>query len=122
MNESMLGANRGSPQDSAATLRALARTVLVALAVLWLLAGATAVAALNGLHQTYAAYAVLLPAIPFVLFAAVTGGSTRDGWLWNSTYGFPYLNLAGVFVVYLVPGILVLAWVLKRRRLDSSGG
>jgi hypothetical protein len=83
--------------------------------MLWLLAGGAALAALHGWDSTAAQFALILPAIPLALLAEATGDSPRSGWLWDSAHGPPFLNLAGVLLVYFLPGLLVLAWLLKRR-------
>lgn len=57
------------------------------------------------------AFAELLPAMLFRC-----SGNCVDGFLVDSAHGPPFLTVAGVFLVYLMPAVL-LAWQARRKLL-----
>ena len=62
-------------------------------------------------------WAVILPAIPlYELSTAVDSAVRTSGLLWDSAHGPPFLNSAGIFVIYVLPGVVALALLFIPRR------
>lgn len=63
-------------------------------------------------------WVVFLPAVPlYVLSTAFAKSTVTHGVLWDSAHGPPFLNAAGIVLVYMVPivfGITLLVSASKR--------
>jgi hypothetical protein len=61
----------------------------------------------------------IVPAVPFYLISdLLTAGTAQRGLFWDSAHGPPFLNGAGVGLVYVLPGVV--AAVLLTITLFSS--
>ncbi len=57
-------------------------------------------------------WVVILPAIPLYFLSSGSGGTVTHGLLWDSAHGPPFLNTAGIVLVYGVPIFLAIALLL----------
>jgi hypothetical protein len=97
------------------------RRLLLAFALTWLALGVIGLTAFTRFSTPIAALIIVLPAIPLYLLSNLFGtADAYSGLLWVAVHGPPFLNIPGIVVVYIVPALLILGWLVVRRPRDST--
>jgi len=96
--------------------------LLLTAACVWLVLGVIAAATLAGWESDFAAYVIIVPGIAVYLVSTGFGRTnTTSGLLWDSAHSPPFLNAAGVLVVYFCPAVFALVQLLRHRVRAAPG-
>jgi hypothetical protein len=92
------------------------RYLLVALAVLWLLVGMLGFITLSGSQMAgELGYDILM--IPAIL---LSNAGVQKGMLIDAAHGPPFLTVPGVYLIYMLPGLVMVVVVWFRRPRKSG--